>query len=171
MTQHEFSRDILPLRDRMFRYARSLLLSAVEAEDVVHDLLERLWRDRERIGACRQPVSFVLTVVRNRCYDLLRQRRARLRCDMAAAETAERQTTDATDRWEARNWVRRAMERLPERQREVLLLKDIEGYPTHEVAALLATDEAQVRVLLSRARRGLREELKRMMGDENIPRN
>ena len=44
MEEFEFTRYVVPLRDRMFRYAQSLLLCADEAEDVTHDLLERLWR-------------------------------------------------------------------------------------------------------------------------------
>lgn len=43
MKEFEFTRYVVPLRDRMFRYAQSLLLCADEAEDVTHDLLERLW--------------------------------------------------------------------------------------------------------------------------------
>ena len=43
MKELEFTRYVVPLRDRMFRYAQSLLLCADEAEDVTHDLLERLW--------------------------------------------------------------------------------------------------------------------------------
>ena len=66
MQEIEFSRHIVPLRDRMFRYAHSLLLSSDEAEDVVHDLLERLWRDREGLDACRNLSAFVLTAVRRR---------------------------------------------------------------------------------------------------------
>ena len=47
MEEFEFTRYVVPLRDRMFRYAQSLLLCADEAEDVTHDLLERLWRERD----------------------------------------------------------------------------------------------------------------------------
>ena len=54
----------------------------------------------------------------------------------------------------------------PERQRETLHLKDIEGVPTCEIARMLGCDEAQVRVILSRARHGLREALKKWMDDE-----
>ena len=99
MEEFEFTRYVVPLRDRMFRYAQSLLLCADEAEDV------------RRARAC-----------------------------------------------------------LPERQREVLHLKDIEGYPTREIAEIAACDEAQVRVILSRARNGLREVLKKMMDDERAGR-
>lgn len=171
MQEIEFSRHIVPLRDRMFRYAHSLLLSSDEAEDVVHDLLERLWRDRERLDACRNLSAFVLTAVRNRCYDRLRQLRTVCAHAATAGSTAERTTTGAIDGWEARDLVRRAIAGLPERQREVLHLKDIEGYPTREIAALLACDEAHVRMILSRARQGLRGALIKMMDDEHTTRH
>ena len=170
MKEIEFTARVLPLRDRMFRYAQSLLLSPTEAEDAVHDLLERLWRDRERLSPSRSVDSFVMTAVRNRCYDLLRKRRADARRNDAVAGGAERSTGGEAERWEAHEMVRRAMSLLPDRQRETLHLKDIEGCPTGEVAALLGCDEAQVRVLLSRARHAMREVLKKMMDDERTTR-
>ena len=82
----------------------------------------------------------------------------------------ERSTAAEAERWEMRELVRRAMTCLPERQREVLHLKDIEGYPTREIAGMVGCDEAQVRVILSRARNSLREVLKKMMDDERTTR-
>ena len=165
MEEIEFNTYVLPLRGRMFRYAQSLLLSAAEAEDAVADLLERLWVERSRLAGCRNIDSFVLTALRNRCYDLLRSRRARSRRDDAFGEGIERATMGESGVWEIREQVRRAIASLPERQREAVHLKDIEGYPTREVAELLGCDEAQVRVLLSRARSALREILQKMMDD------
>ena len=132
MKEFEFTRYVVPLRDRMFRYAQSLLLCADEAEDVTHDLLERLWTERGRLDGCRDIASFVMAAVRNRCYDCLRLRRADGRRNNAVAGWAERATTGDAEGWEARDLVRRAMAELPGRQREVLYLKDIEGYPTRE---------------------------------------
>ena len=122
MEEFEFTRYVVPLRDRMFRYAQSLLLCADEAEDVTHDLLERLWRERDRLDGCRDVASFVMVAVRNCCYDRFRSR------------------------------------------------QDIEGYPTREIAGMVACDEAQVRVILSRARNALRGILKKMMDDERAGR-
>ena len=166
MEEIEFNTYVLPLRDRMFRYAQSLLLSAAEAEDAVADLLERLWVERSRLAGCRNIDSFVLTALRNRCYDMLRSRRARSRRDDAFGEGIERVTMGESGAWEIREQVRRAIACLPERQREAIHLKDIEGYPTREVAEVLGCDEAQVRVLLSRARNALRGILQKMMEDE-----
>ena len=85
MKEFEFTRYVVPLRDRMFRYAQSLLLCADEAEDVTHDLLERLWTERGRLDGCRDIASFVMAAVRNRCYDCLRLRRADGRRNNAVA--------------------------------------------------------------------------------------
>lgn len=166
MEEAQFNRSVVPLRERMYRYAHSLLLSADEAADVTHDLLERLWRDRRRLDERRNVAAFVLTAVRNLCYDRLRQQRAGREREQAILRSADRTEPGAAEAWEARDLVRRGMATLPHRQREVLHLKDIEGYPTREIAELVGCDEAQVRTLLSRARSGLREALKRMMNDD-----
>lgn len=170
MKEFEFNRCIVPLRDRMFRYAQSLLLCANEAEDVVHDVLEHLWRDRDKLSGCRSTDAFVMTAVRNRCFDQLRRRQAMRLRDDAASGWMERTTAEAAIRWDARDLVRRAMGQLPERQREVLHLKDIEGYPTEEIGQLVGCDSAQVRMILSRARNGLRTIVKQLMDDERTQR-
>ena len=113
MKESEFTSLVLPLRDRMFRYAQSLLLSPAEAEDAVHDLLERLWRERGRLEGCRRVDSFVMTAVRNRCLDLLRRQRAAGRRDDAVAGWTERSAAAEADRWEMRELVRRALACLP----------------------------------------------------------
>lgn len=170
MKEFEFTRLVLPLRDRMFRYAQSLLLSSAEAEDVVHDLLERIWRDRERMETPQRVEAFVMTALRNRCYDRLRRRRAEEYRSEQVKLSADRTTESDVNRWEARDLVRRAMARLPERQREVLHLKEIEGFATREIAPLIGCDEAQVRVILSRGRMALRGILQKMMNDERTTR-
>lgn len=166
MKASRFTSLVLPLRDRMFRYARSLVLSQAEAEDAVCDLVERLWLERSRLASCRNVEAFVMTAVRNRCYDLLRQRRAEERRKMAVSSWSERSAAGDAEGWETRELVRRAMASLPDKQREVLHLKEIEGYPTGEIAAMIGCSEAQVRTILSRARGALREILKKMMDDE-----
>lgn len=170
MKESEFIRRVVPLRDGMFRFAQRILLRADDAEDVTHDLLERLWADRDRLDECRNIPAFVMAAVRNRCYDRIRQRQAGERRDGALAAWAERSTTDDAAGWEARELVRRAMGCLPDRQREALHLKDIEGYPTCEIAGMLGCDEASVRVLLSRARSALREAVKKMIDDDETER-
>ena len=55
------------------------------------------------------------------------------------------------------------IERLPERQRLTMHMRDVEGYEIEEIALILESDEASVRVNLSRARRSVREQLLKIM--------
>lgn len=166
MIEQELIRQIIALRDPMFRFARALLLRRDEAEDAVADVVARMCSNPERSAACRDLRSFAMTAVRNRCYDLLRQRQAAQRRADALTVITEPEAANIVERWEARELVRRAMAKLPHRQREALHLKEIEGFATKEIAAMFATDEAQVRVLLSRARCRMREEVEKLMNHE-----
>lgn len=146
------------LRDRMYRYARSILGSQPEAEDATHDTIERLLNRRAELRLCRNLDSFALTALRNRCIDRLRSRH-----NEEQPSEALRNESDAVERWSSRELVRTAMARLPLRQREVLHLKEIEGYSTHEIAAMISTEENQVRTILSRGRKALRAEVEKLM--------
>lgn len=158
MNKPEFNSEVAAMRDSMYRFARSLLLDSAEAEDVVHDLLERLWVRRDRLDGCRSIEAFVMISVRNACYDRLRRR-------AAAPKPAQRPQVfvDDADRRDVRELVRCAMAHLPARQREMLHLKDIEGYPTRELAEMYGCDEGTVRMTLTRARRGLKTVIEEMM--------
>ncbi len=155
MEQKEFDIRVLPLRDKLYRFARSIVGRSDEAEDAVHDVLERIWRRHEKLEIV-DAEAFAMRSVRNACLDRLRRRRDDSELPATLPGTA------GSD-WSDRELVRKALDALPLRQREALHLKEIEGYPTHEIAALLSTDEAQVRVLLSRGRMRMRELLENWM--------
>ena len=70
---------------------------------------------------------------------------------------------DEVEQWSSKELVRVALARLPLRQREVLHLKEIEGYATYEIAELIGVAENQVRTILSRARHALREAVEALM--------
>lgn len=166
MTSQTLIRQLVALRDPMYRFARTLLQRQDEAEDVVADVVERLLREPERLQACRDVRALAMTAVRNRCFDLLRRRQADMQRAGRIRETAEHAVAPESDRWEARELVRRAMAALPLRQREVLHLKEIEGFTTRELAGHFATEEAQIRVWLSRARIRMRREVEKLMHHE-----
>lgn len=150
MDPTEFDIFIASLQDRMYRFARTMLGGPHEAEDAVGDVVERLWRRHRDIDTGRNASSLAMTSVRNACLDRLRRNREEL------PERLPEQAAEGPDR-DMRESVRAAIALLPERQREALHLRDIEGYPINEIASILSTDEANVRMMLSRARRRLKE--------------
>lgn len=153
MTKNEFNIYIGEIHGRMLRFAKSILRSEADAQDVVSKVSETLWRERERLEATSSASSFAMTSVRNGCYDHARYRSRRLH-----EEPSEELISDESDeRGDTIELIRFAMSQLPERQREVLHLKDIEGYCTQEIAEILGIETTNVRMILSRARAALRD--------------
>ena len=140
----------------MFRLACSILGRRDEAEDMMQDVAERILRRQTRdIGNID---AFLTQSVRNACIDRIRRRRD------TTHKIPDVPDEKNPDRWDERQLVHRAMTRLPEKQRTTLHLKDIEGYSTNEVAEILETDEANVRTILSRSRKALREIIEKEFG-------
>ena len=140
----------------MFRLACSILGRSDEAEDMMQDVAERILRKQVRdIGNID---AFLTKSVKNACIDRIRRRRD------TTPNIPDVPDEKNPDRWNERQLIHKAMARLPEKQRTVLHLKDIEGYSTKEVAEILETDEANVRTILSRSRKALREIIEKEFG-------
>ena len=141
----------------MLRLARTLLYDQEEAMDTVQDVLEKLWRKQDIRRNIRNPSAFAMQSVRNACID---------RKDTSATFPEIEQRPGA-ESWSDAQLVREAMKLLPEKQKTVLHLKDIEGFPTDEIAGMLGTGENQVRVTLSRARKAMREIILKELGTKD----
>lgn len=141
------------MHGRMLRFAKSILHSEADAQDVVSKVSERLWRDRTRLEAKSSASTFAMTSVRNGCYDHARYRNRRHH-EEPSNELRSGENIESRDTIEL---VRFAISQLPDKQREVLHLKDIEGYSTHEIAQILEIEATNVRMILSRARSALKE--------------
>ena len=157
MDQAEFAARLIPLKDKIFRFARAILSDVSEAEDVTQDVFEKLWKSRGSLDA------FVMVSVRNLCYDRLRSRRTKQeKLGMLRNETDNAAQEWATDHLDTHELLRRAMETLPEKQRTIMHLRDIENYDIDRIAEI-GMEGPTVRVLLSRARKRVRERFKAIM--------
>lgn len=155
-----FKEHIWPLRDKMFRLAQRITLSREEAEDVVQDTLERLWRDRERLSLIDSVEAWTLRLVRNLSLDRLkRSGRQAVELDPERDATAAPGADRTLELEEGIRLVREAMDRLPEVQRSIMELRDIEGKSYAEIAEILDLTESQVKVYLHRGREKVKKSL------------
>ena len=156
-------------RRRVYSFARYLLSSREEAEDVTQEVLLRLWRhqdgvEEERLG------SWLLRVTRNACYDLLRRRRSEAATNAMAAslddETVREVASsdpDPQSRAEAADFRRRllgALGELGEPYKSIIILREVQGLAHREIGEALGIPEVTVRVHLHRGRKKLRERLR-----------
>jgi RNA polymerase sigma-70 factor (ECF subfamily) len=152
-----FARLIDREAPRLVRFARGILGSLDEAEDVVQDTLVRLlenaarWRPEARIGTWLHRVCY------NCAIDRLRRRRGFLDESALEAVADEGELADAAlVRDERLGSLRAAIEGLPERQRAALVLFHFQGLAQREAADVMGVSETAFESLLSRARRQLR---------------
>ena len=144
--------------DFMFRLACSILGRSDEAQDMMQDVAERILRRQESLEDVRNIDSFLARAVRNACIDRIRRRKE------TTPKIPDVPDEKNPDRWNDRQMVHRALSKLPERQRLAVHLKDIEGYSNKELANILETDETNVRTILSRGRKALREIIEKEIG-------
>ena len=144
--------------DFMFRLACSILGRSDEAQDMMQDVAERILRRQESLEDVRNIDSFLAKAVRNACIDRIRRRKE------TTPKIPDIPDEKNPDRWNDRQMVHRALSKLPERQRLAVHLKEIEGYSNKELADILETDETNVRTILSRGRKALREIIEKEIG-------
>ncbi len=152
--------------DRLYRYVYRYLQSAEEAQDVVHDVFLRMWRQRRQIGIERDLRSYLYATARNHALDRLKRRRVERRwwereaAALAAGE--EHLAPDPDSELEARELaaaIQRAIDTLPRRQREVMQLRWQAQLSYEEIGRVLTISPKTVAIHLTRALQHLRDML------------
>ena len=154
-----------PLR----RYAQRLLESREEAEDTVHDVFLRIWDRRAELAAVGDLGSYLYTSTRHTAINRLRRRRVESQSRERLTAAAERDATALTpeaeqllaDR-ELAATLQRAIDTLPPRQREVILLR-WQQRSYDEIAQQLGISPKTVAAHLARALEHLRATLAHLL--------
>ena len=143
---------------RVYELAAGLLRGQAEAEDVTQEVFLEYW---QRGSSVRRPREWMLTVARNRCMDRLRRSgRFISEEDSAAPEPCdERGPAWQYDQDKLAERLERHIASLPEPQRSLILLFDVQGLSGEECARVVGINLNQVKVYLHRARRRLRAKL------------
>ena len=150
----------MPFKDKVFRLAKRLLVSTEEAEDATQEILLKLWNNKENIGKYKNVEAFSMTMTKNFCLDKLKSKQAQnlkiVHSNYQDNNTSLQKQVELND---SVNWVSKIIEELPEQQKLVIQLRDIEEYEYDEIAKVLDMNPTAVRVTLSRARKTIREKL------------
>jgi RNA polymerase sigma factor (sigma-70 family) len=160
MNQNEFVQLITPFKDKVFRLAKRLLVSTEEAEDATQEVLVKLWNKNESLSDYVSVEALAMTMTKNHCLDQLKAKRSsNLRIvhnNYTDREPSLQQKVEDND---SLNWVAKIIDQLPEQQRIIIQLREVEQYEFEEIAKLLEMNETAIRVALSRARKTIREHM------------
>ena len=161
MQARDFKTEVLPISNKLLRFARQILQDEEEAKDVLQDIFLKLWQKRDELMKVDNLEAFALRMTRNRCLDVIRARRT---VSMEVVKKNNRLEEDSTDTDEVVNTematlARKIIAGLPDLQRTIIHLRDIEQLEYEEIAEATDLNVNTIRVNLSRARKKVRDEI------------
>ena len=160
MKQSEFLKTVTPFKDKVFRLAKRLLVSTEEAEDATQELYFKLWKNKEKLQNYKSVEAFAMTMTKNYCFDRLKSKQA---SNLTLIHSNYKEKDTSLDRRVELNdsvsLVHQLIENLPEQQKLIIQLRDIEQYEFDEIAKMMDLKPTAIRVSLSRARKTIKEQL------------
>jgi len=158
MNQNEFIALTTLFKDKIFRLSKRLLVSVEEAEDATQEIMVKLWIKNEKLSDYNSVEALAMTMTKNYCLDQLKSKRAGnlkiVHSNYTDREPSLQQKVEDSD---SLSWVEKIIDQLPEQQRLIIQMRDIEQYEFEEIAKILEMNETAIRVALSRARKTIRE--------------
>ena len=160
MNQSDFLKVVLPFKDKVFRLAKRFLVSTEEAEDATQELIFKLWKNKDKLANYRNIEAFAMTMTKNYCYDRLKSKQAsNLKLIHSNHKEKETSLDKKLEYMDSVRKVHLLIENLPDQQKLIIQLRDIEQYDFEEICSMLQMKPTAVRVSLSRARKTIREQL------------
>jgi RNA polymerase sigma factor (sigma-70 family) len=169
MIARDFKINILPVSKKLLRFATHFLKDEDEAKDVVQDVFLKLWQKRDDLAQIENVEAFAMRMTRNRCLDVMRANKT----IPISSETDRRMKEETVDVHvqveftESANQIKKLINGLPDLQRTVMFLRDIEQFSYDEIAETTELQVNAIRVNLSRARKKVRDEFLKLNEDGN----
>ncbi len=155
MNQETFKTSVFVHKDKLFRFARRILVSDDEAYDVVQEILMKLWEKRNSLAEVSNIEAYAMRMVNNECVNRLRKFDVRENYK----NVVQTDWCIQHEQQEIKPLILNLIDQLPDKQRKVMHLKDVEEIEIKEIAGILEMEENTIRVNLMRARQKVREQL------------
>lgn len=155
-----FESRVLPAKNKLFRFAFRLLGSSEEAKDVVQEVFIKVWKDREQMSEIQNMEAWCMRITKNLALDKLRSKRHRTTESLEQSFDMQHEAPtpyETTEIRESMSKINQWILALPEKQRQVIHLRDVEGYSYNEICEILELDMNQVKISLFRARNAVKE--------------
>jgi len=168
MVARDFKTRVLPVSKKLLRFATHFLKDEDDARDVVQDVFLKLWQKRDSLNEIENIEAFAMRMTRNRCLDIVRANRV-VPIDAETDRKMKEETVDVHEQVELSEsamQIRKLINELPDLQRTVMLLRDIEQLEYEEIAERTDLKVNAIRVNLSRARKKVRDEFLKINSNE-----
>ncbi len=153
--------SILPHKDKLYRYALHIVKDVMLAEDIVQEVLVKVWKNKTQLKAIENKEAWCMRVTRNLSLDKLRRKKKPVdNVDDHFSIADEGMTPDRKMQSDdTMSIIRSAINKLPESQRQIVHLREVEEYSYQEISDVTGYSIDKVKINLHRARMTLRERL------------
>lgn len=158
MRQKEYIQKLLPLAKEVLPMACRILNNDMLAEDVVQEVMLSLWNKRKTLCITSSYKAFLYKSVKNKCLDIIKQQKNK-NTKILENEPA----VFPQDEFDTMYWIHICINQLPDLQKQVLCMREIDGLKFSEISELLHLKEPHIRMLLSRAKKTLRTTVKKAL--------
>lgn len=168
MDADEFKQSFLPYHRQLYRMAYFLMGNVQDAEDMVQDCYMRLWDKRNELQNLQNTAGFCMATLKNICFDHLRKARID-KADNPPEEytvASEENLEKAIEAQDGATTILHLIEKLPPPQRQVITYRDVADMPYEEIENATGLSPGNVRTLLSRARKKIREQYIQLLNYE-----
>jgi len=156
MTQKEYNIAIDDYSDNIFRFAMKHLRNEMSAKDIVQETFTKVWIKHEEVQYSKVK-SYLFTTAYHAIVDWAKQEKR-----SGDIEQTQEGSTNQTMQFDMKEVLDEALSKLSKIQKTVVLLRDYEGYNYAEIAKITELSESQVKVYIFRARKALKEYIKRL---------
>lgn len=168
MNTNEFKSKVLSLSDRLFPMVARMLGNNENAQDAVQVIMMKLWDNRKQLKKHPNVAGFVFLTARNYCRDVLKKKNPEIDDLELRIHFLESGKTvlEELEQKELNDLIKIIIETLPKQQREVIILRELDGLEFKEITEITDLKVEHIRVLLSRARKTVSMELHKIYSYE-----
>jgi len=158
MEQQQFIQEVVPMRKQLLSYAQRFLENPDDAEDIVQEVLLKLWYMRENLAEYKSVSALSIQITKHLCLNRLGAHSHKWEeIDGISVESETPSPYTQLEQKDSVAQVVRIIDRLPDLQQTILRMKHIDGYEIDEIVALTGSRPEAIRMNLSRARKTVKE--------------
>lgn len=155
MTDSEYNKTVDLYADGIYRFALKHIKNAMSAQDIVQETYTKVWVKHKEVSFAKAK-SYLFTTSYHLIVDFLKQESR----NGEFKEQDIKKAVNPTEAFDLQTILHEALDKLPQIQKTVVLLRDYEGYNYAEIAEITNLNESQVKVYIFRARQALKTYLK-----------
>ncbi len=152
MTVQEYNQCVDQFSDNVYRFILKNMKDEDKAKDIVQSTFEKLWMKADGVSF-KKAKSYIFSTAYHTMIDSFRKDK-----QLEGIEESDTKEPSYTDEYKGINEILEAgLQKLPQIQRSVILLRDYEGYTYEEIGNITELNETQVKVYIYRARKAMKE--------------